>query len=53
MLSNSTVKLASSEHSTTPRADWVAAVRPVWDQFSDEIGVEVIEAAVSYNEMTN
>ncbi len=35
------------------RADWVEAVRPVWDQFADEIGVETIEAAVSYNEMTN
>ncbi|HMQ93390.1 MAG TPA: TRAP transporter substrate-binding protein [Amaricoccus sp.] len=32
---------------------WVEAMKPVWDQFSGEIGVEVIESAVSYNEVTN
>ncbi len=32
---------------------WVEAMKPVWDQFSGEIGVDVIESAVSYNEVTN
>jgi C4-dicarboxylate-binding protein DctP len=32
---------------------WVEAMKPVWDQFSGEIGVDAIEAAVSYNELTN
>jgi len=35
------------------RLAWVEAMKPVWDQFSDEIGVDVIESAVSYNEVTN
>jgi C4-dicarboxylate-binding protein DctP len=32
---------------------WVEAMKPVWDQFSDQIGTEVIEAAVTYNVPTN
>lgn len=32
---------------------WVEAMKPVWDQFSGEIGEDTIAAAVSYNEMTN
>lgn len=32
---------------------WVEAMKPVWDQFSGEIGEDVIAAAVSYNELTN
>jgi C4-dicarboxylate-binding protein DctP len=32
---------------------WVVAMEPVWDQFSGEIGEDVIESAVSYNELTN
>ena len=33
------------------RAAWVEAMRPVWDQFADQIGTELIEAAVSSNVM--
>jgi C4-dicarboxylate-binding protein DctP len=32
---------------------WVEAMKPVWDQFSGEIGQDVIDSAVSYNELTN
>jgi C4-dicarboxylate-binding protein DctP len=32
---------------------WVAAMSPVWEQFSDEIGEGVIETAVTYNEVMN
>jgi hypothetical protein len=32
---------------------WVVAIKPVWDLFSGEIGVDAIVAAVSYNELTN
>jgi C4-dicarboxylate-binding protein DctP len=28
---------------------WIEAMKPVWDQFSEEIGEDTIEAAVSYN----
>ncbi|MEO1089203.1 MAG: TRAP transporter substrate-binding protein [Pseudomonadota bacterium] len=31
------------------RAAWVAAVRPVWDEFADDIGGDVITAAQSHN----
>ena len=31
------------------RAAWVAAMKPVWDQFADGIGQDVIDKAVSYN----
>lgn len=29
------------------RAAWVEAMRPVWDQFSDEIGADIIDAAAA------
>lgn len=29
---------------------WVEAMKPVWEQFSGDIGMDVIEAAVTYNE---
>ncbi|MEO0859084.1 MAG: DctP family TRAP transporter solute-binding subunit [Pseudomonadota bacterium] len=31
------------------RAAWVAAMRPVWDQFADSIGSDVIDAASSFS----
>jgi C4-dicarboxylate-binding protein DctP len=31
------------------RQAWVDAMKPVWDQFADDIGSDVIEKAVSYN----
>jgi C4-dicarboxylate-binding protein DctP len=31
------------------RQAWVDAMKPVWDQFADDIGADVIEKAVSYN----
>ncbi len=31
------------------RQAWVDAMKPVWDQFADDIGTDVIEKAVSYN----
>jgi C4-dicarboxylate-binding protein DctP len=31
------------------RAAWVEAMKPVWKQFEEQIGADVIEAAVSYN----
>ncbi|WP_424934172.1 TRAP transporter substrate-binding protein [Amaricoccus macauensis] len=38
------------ELSPEQREMWVEAMKPVWDQFSDQIGEETIEAATSYNE---
>lgn len=35
------------------RLAWVEAMQPVWDQFADEIGQDVIEKAVTYNDVTN
>lgn len=32
------------------RQAWVDAMRPVWEQFADEIGQDVIDNALSYNE---
>ena len=32
------------------RQQWVDAMKPVWDQFADEIGQDVIDAAVAANE---
>ena len=32
------------------RAAWVAAMKPVWDQFADEVGQENIDAAQAINE---
>ncbi len=32
------------------RALWVAAMKPVWEQFSGDIGQDVIDKAVTYNE---
>lgn len=31
------------------RQAWVDAMKPVWNQFADDIGTDVIEKAVSYN----
>lgn len=31
------------------RKQWVEAMKPVWDQFSDDIGQDLIDAANSYN----
>ncbi|ANK83352.1 MAG: C4-dicarboxylate ABC transporter [Rhizobiales bacterium NRL2] len=31
------------------RQAWVDAMKPVWDQFKDDIGQDLIDAAVSYN----
>lgn len=31
------------------RANWVAAMKPVWKQFEDDIGADNIEAALTYN----
>ena len=31
------------------RAEWVEAVKPVWAQFEDDIGADLLEAARSYN----
>jgi C4-dicarboxylate-binding protein DctP len=31
------------------RALWVEAMRPVWDQFMDDIGEDLLNAALSYN----
>ena len=32
------------------RDAWVEALKPVWEQFQDDIGVDIIEAAVASNE---
>ncbi len=32
------------------RADWVEAMKPVWDQFKDDVGQENIDAAQAINE---
>ncbi|MBB4286482.1 TRAP transporter substrate-binding protein [Roseospira goensis] len=31
------------------RQQWVAAMQPVWDQFMDDIGEDLLSAALSYN----
>lgn len=31
------------------RAEWIETMKPVWKQFEDDIGVDVIEDAVSYS----
>jgi len=31
------------------RKAWIEAMKPVWEKFQDEIGIDTIEAAVSYN----
>jgi C4-dicarboxylate-binding protein DctP len=36
-----------NELSAEQRAEWVEAMRPVWDQFEGDIGVEIIESAAS------
>ena len=35
------------------RQMWVEAMKPVWEQFQDEIGADVIESAVASNTATN
>ena len=37
------------ELSAEQRQAWVDAMKPVWDQFADDIGADVIEKAMSYN----
>ena len=32
------------------RQQWVEAMKPVWGQFADEIGQDVIDAAIAANE---
>jgi C4-dicarboxylate-binding protein DctP len=32
------------------RQQWVDAMKPVWKQFEDEIGADLIEAALKANE---
>lgn len=41
-----TVRTLSDEQ----RQQWVDAMKPVWDQFSDEIGQDLIDAAVASNQ---
>jgi C4-dicarboxylate-binding protein DctP len=36
-----------NELSAEQRAEWVEAMRPVWDQFEGDIGIEIIESAAS------
>ncbi len=31
------------------RQDWIDAMKPVWEKFQGEIGIDTIESAVSYN----
>ncbi|MDJ0685344.1 MAG: DctP family TRAP transporter solute-binding subunit [Alphaproteobacteria bacterium] len=35
--------------SAEQRQEWVDAMKPVWDQFKDDIGQDLIDAAASYN----
>lgn len=35
--------------SDAERAEWVAAMKPVWNKFSDQIGQDLIDAAVASN----
>jgi len=35
--------------SADDRAKWVSAMKPVWDKFADEIGQDLIDAAVASN----
>ena len=35
------------------RAEWVAVMKPVWDQFKDDVGQENIDAAQAINAATN
>ncbi|MGR4000881.1 MAG: DctP family TRAP transporter solute-binding subunit [Alphaproteobacteria bacterium] len=37
------------ELSDEQRADWVKAMKPVWDQFSDDIGDDLIKSASSFS----
>ncbi len=37
------------ELSPEQRAEWVGIMKPVWDQFADDIGQDVIDAAVAAN----
>lgn len=37
------------ELSADQRAAWVAALKPVWEQFEGDVGAEMIEAAQSFN----
>ena len=42
---NSTVRALNAAQ----RQEWVDAMKPVWKQFEDDIGADLIEAAQSYN----
>lgn len=37
------------ELSAEQRAEWVVALKPVWDQFEGDVGADMIEAAQSFN----
>jgi C4-dicarboxylate-binding protein DctP len=39
------------ELTSEQRAQWVAAMKPVWEQFAPDIGQDVIEKAVTYNDV--
>src|SRR5699024_4360381 len=43
-----TVRQLSKEQ----RQAWVDAMKPVWDQFEDDIGADIIKAAVGSNDNT-
>ncbi len=45
------IDAGSEARTLTPeqREQWVEAMKPVWKQFEDDIGADVIEAALSYN----
>ena len=45
------LKAGGTVRTLTPeqRAQWVATMKPVWKKFEDEIGADVIEAAVAAN----
>ena len=45
------IEAGATVRTLTPeqRAAWVAAMRPVWKKFEDDIGADVIQAALSYN----
>ena len=46
------IDAGSTVRQLTPaqRKAWIEAMKPVWEKFQDEIGIDTIEAAVSYNQ---
>ncbi len=49
------IDIGTEVRTLTPeqRQAWAEAMRPVWDQFAGEIGQDVIDSALSYNEAIN